>query len=1523
MAWYDDDHVAEGAGQEKMPDISFHHIRPLNGDKRYGFEEFICQLARRETAPEGAEFRRIDGAGGDGGVEAYWLLRDGTEQGYQAKYFRETKEIDWRQVDKSVKAALQQHRTLTHYTIAFACDLTDRSGSMGRGKMGWEHWATHKAKWEQWAAAQGMSVEFSHWTKSAILDKLAAASDSRGLTLFWFDADILNAVWFSNLFDRACADLDDRYHPEDHVQVSLAEAFEGLTRSQRYLDDLSIWFAAIPHSADLLGQHERLGFPKDKTVVVELGRQCDTLHDIAQSLNGYGARPFPIVDWVAMIAEALTLVGHIQEEIYKNDDVKVKDQKYLASQYYGELAAHFDTPPFHLAGGEHSLAVEADLHRLLLLVGEAGVGKSHLCASAVDAVLTAGKPAVLLLGQSFTEQDLRHEFLRALEMAHRDFTDVLGALNAAGEAAQTRAVVLIDAVNEAGDLRIWRNQLAGFVAEIRRYEWLALGISIRPEYEAVLIPAVVRNQCARVTCRGITLPEEQAQAAVQYFEKRGITRPAVPWLAPEFTNFLFLRTCCEALQAQHLHEFPRGLHGSLKVFAFYLKSIERKLGIDFPNAVIPEGVVGQCLLAIAATMATTHVDFILRAHAIDVCTQRFGYRGPTGELDWFRVLTQEGVFRRDHLFDTEKDDPLATSQEIYRFTYQRFSDHLIVKALLQEVEDIHGAFEVGAPLGFIFEKTRHWSWVSLFGALAVQIPETYPGVELLDVTQSWIEKPRYAYAILNAFEESLLWRADTAFTEHTWEFFNRLQSIGSDPRPEIMLRLSTLQTHPGNADRLNRSLQRLSMPERDALWTVNINAMTNDEHCALWELIHWGTTAPLTHVEPETLRLAAMAVAWTLTSSSRLIRDKSTKALIAIFINRPEVLPGIVRAFGDVDDLYVMERICAAVLGAVTHGMPREGITAAADAIYDVVFCREIPHLNIALRDYARAVVEYAAHERCLGKGGDLAKCRPPYHSPWPLQETSEAELKAIAKDAGGDEIMYSSTQMLGDFGTYEITPLIHHFTSIPLTEPRPLNRDEIAAAFRQLRSLWDEDKQEGYLALETAVALEGKARWSAFRILDDVDTDVVVPSDLPDIIARLEKALLAVLSAEERDAYERMAVPSLFPERAPSLQDQPPKLDTELAQRWVARRAYEYGWTSRLFPHDRGEGYTGRDRPRTERIGKKYQWLALSELAARLTDNVWIIERYPERAMPYDHPADDWFIRDVEPSLITTPIPVTTRGGWWQTTSLDLDPIDGDGIGAWPFQGEQLSTSDWIDVVDPDGRPWSLVYGMFNARENRGTTNTRLLAILRDVFVRVSTVIISSSDIEEAMTILRDERLADPSGHKTADLTDGPFLCEYGWRDTWWHDDDPFEEGFREFEGIRYMRPVSRHTWESHLDLSLPKGSSICVPRPWLGNRLSLRPNPARPWEFVSTNHGGLVFFDPSIGADSTAALINKDVFVQALAAEGLECLWIVAGERSSFPSGRDGDYAIRSSTGIYRWKDGRWQGAHWHEDQRGTPRR
>ena len=77
--------------------LDWRSIKPLNGSRADGFEELCTQLARTES-PNGAKFERKGAP--DAGVECFCVLQDGSEWGWQAKYFNTLGQSQWSQIDK-------------------------------------------------------------------------------------------------------------------------------------------------------------------------------------------------------------------------------------------------------------------------------------------------------------------------------------------------------------------------------------------------------------------------------------------------------------------------------------------------------------------------------------------------------------------------------------------------------------------------------------------------------------------------------------------------------------------------------------------------------------------------------------------------------------------------------------------------------------------------------------------------------------------------------------------------------------------------------------------------------------------------------------------------------------------------------------------------------------------------------------------------------------------------------------------------------------------------------------------------------------------------------------------------------------------------------------------------------------------------------------------------------------------------------------------------------------------------------
>lgn len=198
--------------------------------------------------------------------------------------------------------------------------------------------------------------------------------------------------------------------------------------------------------------------------------------------------------------------------------------------------------------------------RKLLIQGPAGIGKSHILADAAEHSLERGHPAIIIAGHTFDLSEPWRQIMNYVDYPPtKQIRDFLGALDASAEAARTRAVIYIDALNERNGPDIWPNHLVKFLAEAMAFERVAVVLSCRTTYVHKTIPDGVLKGLPVITHQGFK--DHAAVAAQKYLNMRGISLASTPNLAPEFTYPLFLKTCCDYLIAEKKTEFPKGLRG--------------------------------------------------------------------------------------------------------------------------------------------------------------------------------------------------------------------------------------------------------------------------------------------------------------------------------------------------------------------------------------------------------------------------------------------------------------------------------------------------------------------------------------------------------------------------------------------------------------------------------------------------------------------------------------------------------------------------------------------------------------------------------------------------------------------------------------------------------------------------------------------------------------------------------------------------------------------------------------------------
>lgn len=1491
--------------------IDFSQIKGFSAGQRQCFEELVCQLARRESVPEGSAFRRIEGAGGDGGVESYWLLSDGSKIGYQAKFFTRAGDIDWRQIDESVEQALKTHPEMRKYVVAIPCDLTDRRGTKGKGKSGWELWSSHK---EKWATLTTHAVEFVPWTASDLLDKLSR-QESVGLRQYWFGTTDLSPKWLADRVRLAIADLDERYHPEDHVDVRIEGLFKFLTR-----DD-----GAVRQLGDSLSKVEQADFPEsrlrtfgpdiDSSLVDKALSARSDLISIKQEFDAPCWEKWDVRRWKATADKAIDCLGKLDDCIREKgpkaaegkDGKSAEETRYVLNeidQLVGSIYVFKE-----LLSGPY---LTAEQNRAALIEGRAGSGKSHLLGRIAEAVSREGRPAILLLGQRFADRPIWSQVTTCLGLSDIGQDAFLQTLDAAAEPTGKRGIILVDAVNEGAGGRLWKAEIASFLEAIRKFPNLACVISCRSEYLPYVVPDGVLSKIDRFEIRGFETTEEQIRAAEVYMDRRGITRPSTPWLAPEFINPLFLRSACLALAREKKSEFPRGLSGTKAILAFYLRSVARNLGVgrDGTDELVQPTVA--TLREIAQRMATDKEDYISQRSAFDIAARNFSRFQPPEGQSWLDVLRRNGLIRLDPDPKERPDDPLGMPEDVVRFSFQRFQDHLMAEALLKDITDVSAEMKPGGSLAFIQDEGRlGCRWQGLIEALSIQVPERF-GAELIDLLPVDPDEWPNSDQLGDAFSESIRWRDKKAFNDRTLEIFN---SLANPDKNALLIELSASVEHPWNADFLHRNLLRFKLPQRDRLWSSGINQHSVKADDPVGRLIDWCLFGQTPSVKKPVQRLCGITLCWLFTSSNRYIRDRATKALVSLLVSRQGLFHEIIPLFLDVDDIYVLERLFAAAFGACCIDPTTDRLESYAASTYGSIFADGKPPLSILLRDYALGIIEFCDSKASLPSGIDINRCQPPYQSPAPELSISEDEAKDIAGRAGDEAILRSCNGVIGDFGIYEIAPRVDRFTTVRIDEPRPISTWEAFNRFESEVIGSDISRVEAFERLRSARIVP-----IAIRRLPEEDGSESIDEDEEYSASEIDSAesyLLGLLTPSEQERYREEAIPFLDNCGA---EHRPPKIDPSKARLWVARRAYGLGWTREFFPNDSSSYYRhSRERPAIERIGKKYQWIALDELLCQLSDNYWMVGEYGNESKKYEGILDISFERDIDPTIIPTstdePCPYE-RPPWILAGDIDIGCCEEENLAAWPFlQDPCKALPDLTCRVDDAGGPWLVLY------EHRSRTERYEKAGIyrehgsrRQEFRFVLSVLISREDRPAFVESLRAKGSIDVMDWDPPEHTDGPFLREEPWRNTW-----PQEQwrldSYRAPRGIRFSFPLLEHRWESHLDTTLPDGAKCLIPSPWLSRALSLESDRDN-FGIHRDKCGNIALIASLFGESGSSAVVSSRLLDEFLTAHNLQCIWLFVGERCSWPGGENKNAAWRRSEGICWYENGKPVFYRWNRD-------
>ena len=190
--------------------------------------------------PSNSEYRRFDGRGGDGGVEAIYAFENGEIWGCQSKFMHKFDSNLLKSIEKSLRSVLDNYDNLTKYIICVPINLTSiKGGKSNRQSGGWQR-LDEKIELLKLEFPQLDGIKIEIWDKSELKSRFIELDVNGGYSLYWFNELQFSRNWFQSKLSEAKSQAGSRYTPEIHVDTLFGQNFSSFGRTKIWYQRFSL-----------------------------------------------------------------------------------------------------------------------------------------------------------------------------------------------------------------------------------------------------------------------------------------------------------------------------------------------------------------------------------------------------------------------------------------------------------------------------------------------------------------------------------------------------------------------------------------------------------------------------------------------------------------------------------------------------------------------------------------------------------------------------------------------------------------------------------------------------------------------------------------------------------------------------------------------------------------------------------------------------------------------------------------------------------------------------------------------------------------------------------------------------------------------------------------------------------------------------------------------------------------------------------------------------------------------------------
>ena len=982
-------------------DLTWEHFADLHADKEIAFENLCRSLFKRELCVENAILHSDPN---HPGVEvAPVLSRDGKDYiSFQAKYFDNTiGSSGYKQIKKSAEQAIKHYKGELNIIYLYCnIDVTETSTSYTGIKK----------------TLKDAGIDIILITGQTILD---CVIEYPTVLSCYFGLDILDASWFQRNLQISLDNLGRRYNSLFNVNTEAQRDLSIFLREDKGIEAIN------EKKKDLLAEIKNIRWRCDS----EYRKTINALSSIVKGMPDITAETiYDALKWEDDFREyGQTIFNNLQvkrDEIYaKIEDCDKRDSAYEKLLNTAFIVDHLIGLPTYLGLSEKEREYITD--RVILVTGEMGTGKSQLLAISTKKILENARPAILLLGQTYTsDEHIETQIMNGLDglSSGQSFESLLAVIDEKAYSAEGDAVIFIDAINESRNREIWKNGINGLIAKIEKFQNIRLVISLRTGFEELTLSEKVlsdrkNGQIAETVHHGLN--DDSPNGIYEFLSNCGIPFSPEYYLQNEMTNPLFLTWFGQTYTGEE-----QGLT-DLIGRVINQADIEASKEAGFGEAVGGLRELLYNLIDIEKDKPITK--------SVLLNSPMWTMYGVTNKTAYIKAIERAGVLA----------SYVRNQEEIFYIGYNLLEDYLKASSVIDREQDKEKIREYcKLQLLAIDEEGNvgNYGNESIFAMISSLYAMKYDEecIDIIDcVTDEW-DKDRLVDQYVGAFT----WRSSWVKLDNFLELINKYH-VSPKRVWNIFIENATKENSELNAMGLTKLLNKYELNYRDYLWTIEINDLSEkDRIVSLAYFIEEGNK--FEGLSENRAFLLLILFSWMLSSSNRTLRDRLSKAMVEIMKSHFGLCKRLLEIFKSVNDPYIVQRIYGTVFGAVVKRIAdyRTEFTELVGWIYNEIFDQTYVYPDILLRDYARLIIErflweYPEDEKQF----DISKIKPPYKSV-SVPKVEEVDYSDKQFEQPGVWMVLFSMKfnlpvkgvgMYGDFGRYTFQSAVNHFKGVDI----------------------------------------------------------------------------------------------------------------------------------------------------------------------------------------------------------------------------------------------------------------------------------------------------------------------------------------------------------------------------------------------------------------------------------------------------------------------------------------------------------